>query len=416
MRLGRILRITALALWLTAVPWYWWHAVPPAPAHVISLHGRSHRWTPGLSDTIVLSHSGPGEGRNTGPRGERRPPSFGPLQFYDPATGGQLREVLTADDEILWVDFTPRPFAIVHTGDVVRSVDLSDPEKSIELEDVDPNSKFAFAGGDGIITTNGGRTGPFDLTTGDRIVRPNRHTGAQEYAFAYSQDEQRYVTSNGQQLLVFDTATDNEICRVPLAAVGRRPALTRFSPDGHDLMVLEDVKPPQRCLTIWNIETGQKQSTQPSALIPRGPLSRHGSWVINNENPTSLVALLVEKLPASITKRLQRSTFFWNLMMRTGAQQSHLIVLTDTFSGQPLGRYQIPSTAEWLLVADDRRGAAAFGDHNAIHCYRVPADRNWLWLLKWGVGPVVAAWSLLFLFRKWRQRRRLAAAVVTPVT
>lgn len=415
MRFGRVLRIAALAVWLTAVPYYWWHFVPPAPSHIIPLKGRSHRWTPGLGDVILLSHNGPGEGRNTGPRGQRRPPSFGPLQFYDLDNGNLLRELLTADDEILAIELGPRPVAIVHRDDAVYAVDLNHPEKSVKLDELQPNSQFAFADGARIITTYGGRTAIFDLETGARIGAADRHTGSHRNSIAYSDDEQLFATSDGRHVSVFNAAADDEICQVPLSVVGRSPALVKFSPDGRQLMVLEDTKPPQRSLTIWDIETGQRRSKEPSPLIPRGPLSRNGAWVINNENMVSVIALIVDKLPASITKRLQRSTFFWNLMMRSGAQQSHLIVLTDTFTGRTLGRYQVPTTAEWLLVLDDQRGAAAFGDHNAIHCYRVPPDRDWLWLLKWGAGPVAAVWGLLFLFRKWRRHRHpTVVAAATP--
>lgn len=414
MRLGRILRIAALAIWLTASTYYWWHFVPPAPSHIIPLKGRSHRWTPGLGDVIVLSRKGEGEMRNTGPRGERRPASFGPLQFYDPANGKLLREVLTADDEILALELKPREFAIVFRDGVVSAVDLSNPEKRNELEGIYPGEEFTFVDGPRVRVSSIGRVSTFDLVTGARAGPTASQAGASRGSIRVSEDERRYVTFENQHLVVYDSATDSEICRILLPSASRFQQVG-FSPDSKDLLMLEDTGRQQRGLTIWDSTTGQLRTKQPSQSLPRGPLSRHAAWVISNENSTSFVATLVSKLPASLQSRLQRSTFFWNVMVQADVARAHLMVLTDTFTGQTLGRYQVPTTAEWLLVADDERGAVAFGDFNAIHCYRVPADRDWLWLLTWGAAPVAAAWGFLFLFRKWRRRRPPAVvAAATP--
>jgi DNA-binding beta-propeller fold protein YncE len=405
MRLGRFLRIVALTAWLTGVTSYWWTFVPPTPSHVIPLEGRSHRWTPGLGNVIVLSHTGDGEARQSGPRGERRPPSFGPLQFYDPATGQLLREALTADDEILALTLAHREMAICHKDGVITAVDLRNPDKSVELEGVKPNSQFSFGPGTKVVVTHAGSSTAYNTETGEQLPDGPRYPALPRPLMTVFNGRERYATADGTNVYVFNAATGTEVCRIRLPTSGQYPALVQFSPDGKDLMVLEDSKSQTRTLTIWDSETGERTPKQLHPSLPKGPISRNGAWVITNDNATSLVALLVQKLPAKMTARLQRSKFFWNVMMQADTTKSHRIVLTDTSNGQPLGRYLIPSTADWLLVADDQRGAAAFGDHDEIRCYRVPANWNWPWLIKWSAGPVAIAWLLALLLRKGRLRQ-----------
>ena len=100
-------------------------------ALVIRVLGGTRRRYAGLGDVIVLSQNGEGEGRFTGPRGERRPPSFGPLQFYDPGTGRLLREALTEDDEILALSLAPREVAALVSLDFEPKLDTAGAREAL---------------------------------------------------------------------------------------------------------------------------------------------------------------------------------------------------------------------------------------------------------------------------------------------
>jgi hypothetical protein len=445
MRLGRLLRIAALAVWLTAVTWYWWSFVPPAPAHVIPLHGRSPRWTPPYGNLIVLSHTGPGPSRPFGVNNQTRPPSFGPLHLYDPAIGQQIRQALNPEDEILGVVLKPRQLAVFHRDDVVSAVDLSDPRKLLKLDGVAPNSVFVFADGARIVIADSpGETTAFDLQTGERLwsksnVRKPVSTehGGSEVVIAElighgrkvfrartgeiddrlghivpvwpSQDGRRFAMKIDEKIKIFDSSQEKALRHVTLLLPGSFP-MVQFSPDGKVIRVWEH-NPKTRRLTFWDCETGRRLQRQPDPGIPRGPISLNAAWVITVENINPPVFQLIERLPAKAIRWLQRTKMFWDAMVELNQSQVHLQIVTDTFTGETLGRYQVPSAGKGPIVTDDEHGFVAFSGPTTIDCYRVPANRNWLWLIKWGTVPIAAAWSLLFLFRKWRQRRRTAVVV-----
>ncbi|HVJ68606.1 MAG TPA: hypothetical protein VM510_11500 [Caulifigura sp.] len=396
---------------------------------------------------ILLCGRQPETLRRSGPRGESRPSTIGPLQFYDPASGLMTRQCFTADDEILALILKPREIAIVLQDDRISAIALEGEKTLCHLTHCDADSRFVFAEGGRIVVSHRGRIATaFDLERGEELwsrdfvtqlnggasagceiinLRAadqgsfqnwNARTGKPDLRFAdasapiaISGDGSRFAVHDHARCRVFDSTRQKDLCRVPMVRQGNQ-AISAALDDAGRRLLLRRRGPGVDKYDLWDCETGVELEVPPGISSDLGALSSDMRWAVRSESIPTFAEQLVKMLPTDWGQRLQKSKIFWDIIVRANRSSSHWVHLADVATNHELGRYEVPNFAEWMMAVDAERGAAAFGDRESILCYAIPSGRNWVWLAMWAIGPPVIVVVVRKLWRRagmsWRIARR----------
>ncbi len=213
-----------------------------------------------------------------------------------------------------------------------------------------------------------------------------------------------FTTAGGFE--VDDLSAAQPVLEVQEEGFRMRTLSARLSPDASVVWAVQSRIDNTRLANVvaWDCATGRESRLMTfdrSQPLTFSPACRYALAVKNVE---LLRDSLVRLLPRSWQARLQRSTMFWNVMMKTNGPPQRRVDVTDVRTGKELGSYVTESGGDALWVVDDARGSLAIADRSNAYIFRIPADRNWIWLIQWMAGPLLAGQALGWLFRKWRRR------------
>lgn len=440
-----------VAAWLAGTYLTWRSTVPAVATTVTPRAGRLVRVHGGPDEPITLFGFHQTDQRL--PRGT----STGPVELLDAESGRIVHRALTEDDELLTDRWPAVDRIVVRRGTTIRFVDLVHDRTLAEFEQPAMFRRAELANeGRLVLIQTGSTLWAYDATTGEpkwsrpltilsaasdvwsrqwcwrwkvirvRTVKPEQpdalvgpsdpwelldpETGRPLDWFhdlglvqnVMSSPCSRYllITDAGSIGAVYDAATGKRLWKVG-SITGWLKHAYRFSDDGDELELPYVFGESRVGLARYAARDGTvladwPKGTQPTSL---SSTERPGRYAIRHV--------------ATMEGRLHR--LWYDLLRRCKVVLYHVpdqtpkTVVIDQTTDSVIASLPAPASKGWLSYDGDRSGFAVI-DGEAVSWYRFPPDRDWAWLIRWGLFPPAGLLLFLSVVGQIRRDHRSAAA------
>jgi hypothetical protein len=305
--------------------------------------------------------------------------------------------VLSADGKYLAVCSPP----------VLRVFRIGDGMEVFAMKDVDRLFSIRFIGPELLSFTH------FDQ---GRMTAQSRNTSSWERDDRFSEDHRflQAVTRDAKYGLDYDTVDDVPHWSIydyqsgqQLWEIPRCLLVPTFSEDGREVVgILMTSSAPE--LARWASADGRERLRMPLTLPDWKSLrvSPDGSYLVGEHYTEDI------RLPMTVQKWIGRLGINWNPVLSKAYQ---FLTFTDCKTGRyqgfvhvgsDMGNHRLLHNSSSLFFG--RAGVVTTYEGNEAQFYPWPVERDWKWLICWGIVPSVGA-GLLCAVRA-RNRRRAVVA------
>ncbi|MBX3442658.1 MAG: hypothetical protein KF774_09625 [Planctomyces sp.] len=413
------------AVWIGLVVWAWRETVPLPPTWTREFPEGKARlaWT--TSGELALGASG-----------SKLRSVRGPIEFLSGRDGQKVRELFSADDEVLTPHGEIDNVLIVNRGGRWQAVDARTGDERDELP-VEQSTAWAVPADRGrkVLYIDGRTMRMRDIearrelwasdgyewgcvaATADLIVavpqirpdapavrQPNAHVivdarngqldprfaDVQGIMIAFPSPDQRWLAiKTFTELLVYNAAT----AELRLSIPAHPSEFHRFSPDSLHVVIDYPMQGGGLSTARWDIAEGTE-------LIPPPAVGRAAGDGARLVSPDGRYALEIISLDASQPRWINAWLRTMPILARFQLPDTkNVIHLTAAHTGRRLGSIDGHRHAQWQA---DGSAFRMDDNHKFVSMYPVPPVRNWGWLIHRCVWPLAGFWlAVQLVSRSW---------------